>query len=377
MVARATALAARLRERAAACERARVCPVESVNDFFAADLHRLLMPKRFGGYEMGWDVLCEVAFALARGCGAQGWVLTIYNDHAQQLGMFHPKAQDDVWGADERALMSASFFAGKGEARPVEDGARLSGQWEFLSGVDHASWVFVGAPLAEAGYFVFLVPRSDITLVDDWQVVGLAGTGSKSVVIRDAFVPAHRMMNMADADAGIALDTRNDLPPVFRMPRRAIAGLGLSAIAVGAALGMFDEFAASMNGRKSRGGLIAESQWVQLQTAEAAAALNAAQLVLVAAATGVMRTLARGERITMAQRAAAKRDTTYAAVLARQSADRLFAVAGGHHLHLTNALQRCYRDVIAATAHSALRWELAAPPAGQIALGLEPAPGTW
>jgi hypothetical protein len=79
----------------------------------------------------------------------------------------------------------------------------------------------------------------------------------------------------------------------------------------------------------------------------------------------------------MTQRAAAKRDTAYAAMLARQSADRLFAVAGGHHLHLTNALQRCYRDVLAATAHSALRWELAAPPYGQIALGIEPAPGTW
>jgi resorcinol 4-hydroxylase (FADH2) len=377
LVARAAAIGARLRERAAACEQARICPSESIDDFFAADLHRMLKPTRLGGYAMGWDVLCETAFALARGCGAQGWVLTIYNDHAQQLGMFDARAQDDVWGADQRALLSASFFAGKGGAEKVDGGARLSGQWEFLSGVDHASWVFVGAPLENAGYFVYLVPRSDITLIDDWHVVGLAGTGSKSVAIREAFVPAHRMMNIADTDAGIALDTSPDVAPVYRMPRRAVAGLGLSSIAVGAALGLMDEFAVSMRGRKSRGALIADSQWVQLQTAEAAAALNAAQLALVTAARGVMQTLGRGERITMTQRAAAKRDTAYAAMLARQSADRLFAVAGGHHLHLTNALQRCYRDVLAATAHSALRWELAAPPYGQIALGLDPAPGTW
>ena len=377
LVARAAAIGTRLSERAAACEQARVCPSESVEDFFAADLHRMLKPKRFGGYAMGWDVLCETAFALARGCGAQGWVLTIYNDHAQQLGMFDARAQDDVWGADERALLSASFFAGKGGAEKVDGGARLSGQWEFLSGVDYASWVFVGASLENAGYFVYLVPRSDITLIDDWHVVGLAGSGSKSVAIRDAFVPTYRMMNIADTDAGTALDKSPEVAPVYRMPRRAVAGLGLSSIAVGAALGLMDAFTLSMRGRKSRGGLIADSQWVQLQTAEAAAALNAAQLALVTAARGVMQTLGRGERITMTQRAAAKRDTAYAAMLARQSADRLFAVSGGHHLHLTNALQRCYRDVLAATAHSALRWELAAPPYGQIALGLEPAPGTW
>jgi 3-hydroxy-9,10-secoandrosta-1,3,5(10)-triene-9,17-dione monooxygenase len=377
MVARAAAIATLLRERAAGCEQARVCPRESIEDFFAADLHRMQKPKRFGGYAMGWDVLCETAFALARGCGAQGWVLTIYNDHAQQLGMFDARAQDDVWGADERALLSASFFAGKGSADKVDGGARLSGQWEFLSGVDHASWVFVGAPLENAGYFVYLLPRSAITLIDDWHVVGLAGTGSKSVAVRDAFVPTHRMMNIADTDAGISLDQSGEVAPVYRMPRRAVAGLGLSSIAVGAALGLMDEFARSMKGRKSRGVLIADSQWVQLQTAEAAAALNAAQLSLVTAARGIMQTLGCGERITMVQRATAKRDTAYAAMLARQSADRLFAVAGGHHLHLTNALQRCYRDVLAATAHSALRWELAAPPYGQIALGLEPAPGTW
>jgi alkylation response protein AidB-like acyl-CoA dehydrogenase len=291
--------------------------------------------------------------------------------------MFDARAQDEVWGADERALISASFFAGKGGAAKVDGGARLTGQWEFLSGVDYASWVFVGAPLENAGYYVYLVPRSDLTLIDDWHVVGLVGTGSKSVAIRDAFVPTHRMMNIADSDAGTSLDTSGVVAPVYRMPRRAVAGLGLSSIAVGAALCMFDDFTLSMRGRKSRGALIAENQWVQLQTAEAAAALNAAQLSLVAAAQGVMQTLGRGERIGMAQRATAKRDTTYAAMLARQSADRLFAVAGGHHLHLTNTLQRCYRDVLAATAHSALRWELAAAPYGQIALGLEPAPGTW
>jgi alkylation response protein AidB-like acyl-CoA dehydrogenase len=259
----------------------------------------------------------------------------------------------------------------------VDGGAVLSGRWEFLSGVDHASWVFVGAPLESGGYFVFLVPKADFAIVDDWYVLGLAGTGSKGVTVTDAFVPAHRMMDVELADAGTALDKRPDLPPVYRMPRRAIAGLGLAMLGVGTAAGLLDEFIRTTKGRMSRGVPVAESQWVQLQVAESAAAVEAAQGVIVKAAAAVMATLARGETISFAQRATAKRDTAYAAMLARQTADRLFAVAGGHHLHLDNALQRYYRDVIAATAHSALRWELAATPYGRITLGLPPEPGGW
>jgi 3-hydroxy-9,10-secoandrosta-1,3,5(10)-triene-9,17-dione monooxygenase len=126
MVSRARALAPALRERAEEGERLRYCPRASVDDFFAAELNKALIPARFGGYEMGWDVLCEMAMAMAHGCAAQGWVLTVYGDHAQQMGMFGRRAQDDVWGADPRALISTSFGA-QGKARRVAGGAVLSG----------------------------------------------------------------------------------------------------------------------------------------------------------------------------------------------------------------------------------------------------------
>ena len=378
MIARAAALAPILRERSAASEQARACPAETVRAFHDADLHRLVQPARYGGYAMGWDTLCEVALALARGCPAQGWVLTIYGDHAQQLGMFDRRAQDDVWGANARALVSSSFFGSTGTARRVAGGAALTGKWGFLSGIDHASWVMVGNALDDGTgrpeYQFFLVPKSAGAIVDDWHVFGLSGTGSKSFALADVFVPDHRRMRMTEALDGTAIDA--DAAPIHRMPRRT-AGLGLAAIGVGAARAMLDEFIAAARQRVSRAGPVAHDQWVQLQTAEAAAALAAAELLLVAAARRTMEILGRGESLGVEQRTTNKRDSGYAAKLARDSADRLFAIAGGNSLFLTNAVQRLYRDMHAATAHAALRWEIAATPFGRAALGAPPVEGTY
>ena len=96
--ARADTLAPMLRDRAAAAEAARCVPVETVDAFKAADLIRITQPARFGGHEMGWDVLCEVASRLTRGDGAQGWIQAIMSDHAQMLGTFPLQAQEDVLG---------------------------------------------------------------------------------------------------------------------------------------------------------------------------------------------------------------------------------------------------------------------------------------
>jgi 3-hydroxy-9,10-secoandrosta-1,3,5(10)-triene-9,17-dione monooxygenase len=97
MVARARALAPALAARAESCERLRRCPDETVADFLDNGFHRMVQPKRYGGYELTWLTLSQTAQEFGRGCGSQGWVLTVYGDHAQMISIFPGEAQDEIW----------------------------------------------------------------------------------------------------------------------------------------------------------------------------------------------------------------------------------------------------------------------------------------
>lgn len=382
LVDRSKRLAPSLRERARAAEEMRRCPDESIADFQQAEFLKALQPARFGGYEMGWDVLCEISMELARGCGGQAWVATILIDHKYILGIFEEQAQRDVWEEDENALICASI-APAGTARESDGGFILSGRFGFCSGVHHADWVIVGAmshhpdPNQPPTPRYFLAPASEITLIDNWHVVGLASSGSMDFEIHDAFVPAHRVIDIDDAQEGRAPGSRIHKGPVFRMPQRAIAGLGLASPSIGIAQWVLDEFIAMTKSRQSRGSKVAEWQSMQLRIAESSAEIDAARLLVLDTARRAMETLGSGEALTVERRGEARRNACYAAMIARRSVDRLFEGAGGHGLYLGNDLQRGMRDAKAAVAHLALGWDMGGTTHGRIALGLEPDPGSY
>lgn len=381
MVARARALAPTLFARSSEAETQRRCPDASIADYFAQGFDLMLKPRRFGGHEMGWDALCETALAFAEGCAAQGWVLTVYGDHTQALGMFSAQAQADVWGPDPRALISTSFGA-QGSAKRVKGGAVLTGKWSFSSGIDHASWIMAGSSLHDRAdgpsqATIFLLPKSAVRVIDDWNVIGLLGTGSKSFEVEEAFVPEHRIIDATAAAEGIPhADCGNDAP-VYRTPRRATAGFALAAVGLGAAQGMLDAFTKAQQRRVSRGVAMAEQQWMQIEISHAAASLAATRLLLIDGARTTMRAVANGKTADLDRRALDKRDAGFAALVSRQTADRLYGVAGGWSLHTSDPLQRYFRDIHAATAHHGLRWENSAQPFASLALGLAPPPGYY
>ena len=110
LVARSKALAPKLRARSERCETLRRVPEETIADFLDAGFHKMMQPKRFGGYEYGWDVLCECAIEWGRGCGSQAWVMMVYKDHVQKIGMCSVELQDEIWGEDPTALLSSFMY---------------------------------------------------------------------------------------------------------------------------------------------------------------------------------------------------------------------------------------------------------------------------
>jgi alkylation response protein AidB-like acyl-CoA dehydrogenase len=380
LMARARALVPALRERARPCEDARRVPEQTIQDFERAGLLRMCQPARFGGYELGWDVLCDIGEVLAAACGAQAWLQHIYADHTVLVATFPALAQDDVWGNNHNAIVSASFDP-TGRATRVEGGFRYSGRHGFASGIDYADWLIccgrIVNPDGLDGPHFFLVPKSDAEVIDDWDTMALEGTGSKTFVVTDKFIPAHRFLDGGQARAGTGPGIAVNKAAVYRVPRfSGASAAGFAALAVGMARGVYAEWLAYTGPRLSRGVAIGAQQGTQILAARSAAEIDAAHGLYQATVRGGMRKTEADLAESVAERLTGRRNIAFACQLALKAGTRLFNAAGGRAIYANGAMQRQYRNLLGAVAHHGVGWESAAADFGRAQLEQHGAPRT-
>jgi 3-hydroxy-9,10-secoandrosta-1,3,5(10)-triene-9,17-dione monooxygenase len=373
LLKRAQALAPVLANRSARCEGLRRCPDETVDDYVNSGLLRICQPRRYGGYELGYDVLCEATETLAGGCGSQAWVHMVLADNPLKLSAFSLEAQDEVWGKDTAAKIGVAI-APVGKARRVEGGVRWTGQHGFSSGIDHADWVICGGNIYEDGKpsrgCFALIPTREVKIIDDWFAMGLAGSGSKSFEVDDVFVPDHRVLDKKAYDEGRSPGTLHYTAPVTKLPRGGVSAVSYTAVAVGVAAGFVDNYYKFTGPRKSRGNSVSDDVGIQIGAGIASAELEAAQRMYRGAVRETMQVLERGEEVTPHMQVQGKRNAAYAAQLAMSAVQRLFNAAGGRALYADNVLQRQFRDCYAASAHHSIVWDGAAADYGRYMLRL-------
>ena len=364
-LARARELVPVFRERADECYALRRIPDATAADIRAAGLHRVMQPTRFGGRQLGWDVMCEIGLMLAYGCPSQAWVTAIYADHSNHAARFPLQAQEDVWGDSPDALISSSLIPKGQKTTAVEGGFVLDGRYGFSSGVHHADWGIIGCLREQEGaapeYFYCLVPAADWKIHDDWHVAGMAGTGSCSIDLADVFVPAHRTLTVLDALSGTGPGSDAHAAAIYYTPHRLMGPFVFAAIAVGATEAILEEYIEYSD---------TGSQVVQLRIAEGAAELAAARRMLVETVARVMDESQSGP-ISRDFRRVVRRDAPYAMRLTRQAMDRIFAASGARGNYDGDRIQRLAHDVNAIGSHIGLRWDLAAPLYAQHRLGLD------
>jgi len=290
------------------------------------------------------------------------------------LGKFDPEAIDDVWGSNGDALISAGY-APSGTAERIEGGWRLAGTWGFASGCDHADWLLLGSFLPLDGEHaepcLCLVPRADVRIDDNWQVIGLSGTGSKNLVVDGACVPDHRVLSLAVANGDEAPGGR-PVSPLYRLPHVSTVPFMFSATGLGIAEGLLALMTQSLTGGTSRGQRLAEVQALQIHLAESAAEIDSARLLIERDTREAMQAVDAGRALTLAEKARNRRDQAYSVRLCRTAVDRLFAAAGTRGLFSQHGAQRRFRDMCAMSTHVALGWDIAATTWGRVALGLQP-----
>jgi 3-hydroxy-9,10-secoandrosta-1,3,5(10)-triene-9,17-dione monooxygenase len=258
MLARATALRPFLQVHQAECERLGRVSDEVGAELVKAGLFRIVQPRRFGGYEFDVPTFYKVMMEVSRGCPETGWVLALTAGHPILLAAFPLPAQIEIYGKDGDMRCPAAFNP-PGTAVPVEGGYRISGSWVSASGIDLGTH-FVGMALAKpqdgsdgGAPIQMILTRDQFEIVDDWSVMGMQGTGSKTVRISDLFVPEHRTVRASGIQRGV-----QPLPTARLYDNPMYSGrigpflIGeATAVAVGAARGALDLYGQSLTGKKS------------------------------------------------------------------------------------------------------------------------------
>lgn len=372
---KACALTPRLRERQERTEELRRIPDETIADLRDAGLLRILQPARFGGFELGYEVVNDIVIELAKGCASTAWCFVILNT-ASMLAGFPDQAQRDVW--DKRAdAITCAVFAPTPHVVAEADGYRIHGRWPFASGCDHSDWAILaglsfGTGVPELRFFLF--PRDAYRIEDDWFVSGLRGTGSKTIVIDEpTFVPTHRSIDMATQREGTTPGSKVNTSWLYRIPLAAAFPAGVAFVGLGIARAAYDAWVADNRDRLVHGVLkVADSVAMQMRCADAAARIDAAGLLLRRDVDEAQRRIAQGEELSLLDRARCQRDAAFATRLCVEAVDLLFEASGGTGLHDGHPAQRAWRDIHAVAAHIALRWDGNAEHYGRITWGKTP-----
>ncbi len=370
----ARALISALADRAAATNANRDVPPETIADFHRISILRIIQPRRFGGLQLRFSLFSRIVETLTEGCASSAWVYAVLGEHQWLLASYPLQAQIDVWGDDPRALASSSL-APRSVAERVAGGWRLSGLYSFSSGSTHARWAIIGAFLGNhgdpAGIAYLLVPFTDIEIVDDWHVLGLAGTGSRSLQLSDVFVPEHRCVLLSELLAGTppGAQVHTDYPLV-RVPRGLMVNYSLPPVAIALANRALAVALAGLSERLSRGVMrMAASEFVQMTVAEAAAAIDAATLTMHSGRAAAEVLIADGGPIPQNVVLRTRRDMTYAQHQVQWAVERLVEVCGARSVYDADALASIRRDMLTVLTHNIASRQAAMGAWGKWALG--------
>lgn len=370
----AAQLAPSIGARAAETQALRSVAADSIRDLHASGLFALVTPKRFGGSELGMDATLEATIEIAAACGSTGWVYGVLAGHTWLAAKFPVAAQEEVFAQPDVLIASLIRLGGSAPERVPGGYVWRGGTGKFCSGIDHAHWVLVGGVVREPdGSDVqryFLVPRSDVEIVDDWYTAGLRGTGSKSIVVRDAFIPEHRSVTFAAMLDGSAPGGEIH-GAYYRLPFQLVWPLSLPGTAIGtarAALAAYTRMVEAKLGALTEEG-VAEQSPSFVRIADAGARIDAAELVLLTNARR-LNGLHSVQEVTPAMRARYRRDSAFAVREARQATNALFEASGGSGVYESGPMERIWRDNNVSAAHIGFAWDGAAVAYGRDALGL-------
>jgi 3-hydroxy-9,10-secoandrosta-1,3,5(10)-triene-9,17-dione monooxygenase len=338
-----------LRRNAELADRDSRLTAEATTALRTAGLFRLGAPKMFGGHEAGLVATLDVTSTVGLGCASSAWVLALTHATSHIAAGFGPVAREEVWGAGTDFGMCGSFTGHDLTARKVDGGQVVSGRWPMASGAYQAGWAAVGIGIGDeqgedVDRGVALIPTTALEIDDTWDMAGMRGTGSHTLVADSVFIPDHRLRRFAAVLGGPA----EAVEPLYRVPLGSMP-LMLVGPMLGSAQAAFDlvmeKVAAGKPMAMSNYGRLADPPSVQAALADAATFIDTARLHLYRSADMLDATAASGGAVDPLARARVRMDAGHASACLRSAMELLLTVGGASSMAVVNPLQRHWRDL--------------------------------
>jgi alkylation response protein AidB-like acyl-CoA dehydrogenase len=353
------AVAAKTAERADAIDSARAFPVDLFDELEATGTFRLLTPKSFGGLELGLEEMIGIVFEGARGNGSLGWLLMVGTAQSIGNGLF-PEATVRKIAEDYPDVRIRGVIAPKGQAVPVEGGYRVSGQWPFASGGPNPNFVAGNCIVMEDGkpkmnhgepeLILALIPAGEAEFLDTWYTLGMRGTDSCDILMRDVFVPDAMTYNL-HGDIQCCYDI-----PAARLPLRVTLSFPHCAVAAGIAQGALDDVIAlaktkraSMNPKL----VLGEDPVFRHELGRQVVRAQGAQAILRQIARDCWQAGAERRDLTPKEVLTARLMANFITNECKKVVDWAFTVVGSSSVYDGSSLQRRLRDIHIATQHTA------------------------
>ena len=380
-VAAAAALAPKIREARDELDSARRLSKPLVEDLDKAGLLRLSLPRSMGGPESDPLITFLAIEELSRADGSVGWCAMLSSGTSVFAGWLKADVARSMFGQPPDLRLAGSIRP-EGRAVNVDGGYRVSGRWDYASGVDHASWLACtcsvedsngpratseGTPVTR----VCFAPVQAATIVDTWDVMGMRGTGSNDFVLDDIFVPDEHTFTLLD-------------PPwekgTLYHPRFFFTGLWTQTVAnaLGMARGAMDAYLqlAAQAGSTTSSTLLRDRAPAQSAVGESEAIISGARAYVLDAVGKAWRTVCDGDQDPSWEIAQARLAITHGLQESVRAVDILFHAAGTNAIHRRHPLERFFRDIHVAAQHVAgLPSNIEA--GGRVMLGLTPGGPGW
>ena len=378
LLARARALVPYLAEKADETERNRTMLPDVHERLTEAGLFRIMQTPLHGGYGLDLTAQLAVAAELARGCGSTAWIQSLIGNQNSHVSWYTPQAQEEVRAT--QAPLFAGLVMGPPEiAERVDGGVKLNGRWPYVSGADQATWLMLSArdPDDHARVLTCLLPRADGQIDDDWFAMGLRGTGSKSVLLNNLFVPDHRVLCFREAEQnGAPGSAVNPGSLYIGAPNSIVFSMVVAAPAIGLAACAIDAYKDRLKSRWSARMPSAQTEWPasQARLGRAKARWVVARDSLLCNADALTAQIERGEIVTVEQRVFYRMAVVEVVSQCTDIVYDLFCDAGTGVTLDGSVLQRAFRDIHTLRSHFMIMPDIAAENAGRVQLDMDPKP---
>jgi alkylation response protein AidB-like acyl-CoA dehydrogenase len=334
-------------------ERERRIPDNVLDALHEARLFRLLIPRSCDGEEVEPATLFQVIEAVAQGDASVAWCMGQGSGVSMTAAYIKPEVARTILG-DKRAVLACGPNNPKAKAVVCDGGYRVTGQWGFASGSPHAAWLLghstvcepdgtprLGANGKPLELRSMIFPKSSAKMNDDWNVMGLKGTGSVSYSVNDLFVPDDfSFTRETDAD-------RREAGPLYKFSMFNMFGVGFSGTALGIARRALDDFIKLAITKKpyAAATVLADNNSIQSQVGLSEARIQSSRTYVIETYRKLYQAVAGGLRFDLDMRIQNRIVTCYAIQQAREVMNFVYHAAGATAIFESNPFERRFRDL--------------------------------